>query len=184
MNLLWIPATLLVAFGVLAFTLRSSRQSLPALVLPDGETLPSTPVQRLAGRALIGVTIFAVAAAAVVTHHGLEATWDHDITRWSVTGLLMAALAIFTAYMTQVARWLAAENGPCDERDRAIIATAGGGQAPAIIVTLAAWMIALTERYRDTHLIPSAALYAIFWSCIMVSLMALLAGVVIGYRRS
>ena len=184
MIILWIVATLLVAFAVLAYTLRASRRSLPALVLPDGESLPSTPVQRLAARALIGVTVFAVAAAAVVTHHGLQATWDQDIIRWTATGLLMAALAVFSVYMTQVGRWLATDDGPCDERDRAIIATAGSGQAPAIIVTLAAWMIALTERYHVTHLIPSAALYAIFWSCIMVSLMALLAGVVIGYRRS
>ena len=184
MIMLWIPATLLVAFAVLAFTLRASRRALPALMLPEGETLPSTPVQRLAGRTLAGVSLFAVAAAAVVARHGLETTWDQDVTRWTVTGLLMAGLGIFTVYMTRVSRWMAADTSPCDERDRAIIATAGGGQAPAILVTLAAWMIALTERYHVTHLVPSAALYAIFWSCIMVSIMALLAGVVIGYRRS
>jgi hypothetical protein len=184
MNILWIPATLLVAFGVLAFTLRASRRSLPALVLPEGETLPSTPVQRLAARTLIVVTVLAAAAAAVVTHHGLDGTWSHDIPRWTATGLVVGALVVFAAYSAQLARWTAADHGPVDERDRAIIATAGNGQAPAMLVTLAAWMIALTEHYRVTHLIPSAALYAIFWSCIIVSVMALLAGVVIGYRRS
>lgn len=184
MIILWIPATLLVAFAVLAFSLRASRRSLPALMLPAGETFPSTPVQRLAGRTLAGVSLFTVAAAAVVARHGLEVTWEQDVTRWTVTGLLMAALAIFTMYTTRVSRWMIDDRGPCDERDRAIIATAGGGQAPAMLVTLAAWMIALIERYHVTHLVPSAALYAIFWSCIMVSIMALLAGVVIGYRRS
>jgi hypothetical protein len=40
------------------------------------------------------------------------------------------------------------------------------------------------RSWRATVQIPSAALYAIFWSCIMVIIMALLAGVMIGYRRS
>lgn len=184
MIILWILATLLVAFAVLAFTLRASRRALPALVLPEGEALPSTPVQRLAWRTLAGVALCTAAAAAVVARHGLETTWDEDTTRWTVTGLLMAGLAIFTVYGARISHWMASDTGSCDERDRAIIATAGGGQAPAILVTLAAWMIALGERYHDTHLVPTAALYAIFWSCIMVSIMALLAGVVIGYRRS
>ncbi len=181
---LWIPATLLVAFAVLAVAVRASRRSLPALVLPEGESWPSTPVQRLAQRTLAAFSLCAVAAAAVVIHHGLEATWRDDIPRWTATGLVLAALVIFAAYSVQLARWMATDHGRCDERDRALVATAGSGQAPAMLVTLAAWMIALTERYHETHLVPSAALYAMFWSCLLVSIMALLVGVVIGYRRS
>ena len=57
-----------------------------------------------------------------------------------------------------------------------LLAAAPAGQAPAMIVTLAAWMIALTEAYRSTHLIPSVFLYLIFWSLMMVSVLGLLAG--------
>lgn len=53
-----------------------------------------------------------------------------------------------------------------------------------MIVTLAAWTIALTETYRSTQLIPSVFLYLIFWSLLMVSVLGSLAGVVMGYRRS
>ena len=53
-----------------------------------------------------------------------------------------------------------------------------------LIVTLAAWMIGLGEAFQSTHLVPSSFIYLIFWSCVLVSLIAMLAGVVIGYRRS
>jgi H+/Cl- antiporter ClcA len=85
--------------------------------------------------------------------------------------------------MSRVVRWTARDDGTLDERDRAILAGASAGQAPAMLVTLAAWMIGLVEAYRSTHLIPSVFLYLIFWSCIVVSVLSLLAGVALGYRR-
>ena len=53
-----------------------------------------------------------------------------------------------------------------------------------MIVTLAAWSIALVETSQPTHMIPSVFLYLIFWSCIMVSVLALLSGVVLGYLQA
>jgi hypothetical protein len=53
-----------------------------------------------------------------------------------------------------------------------------------MMVAFAVWMIALAERFHATHLVPSAYLYAIFWSLLLVSVLASLAGVLIGYRRS
>ena len=93
-------------------------------------------------------------------------------------------LVAFAIYNGRVWRWTARDDGPLDERDRVILAAAPAGQAPAMIVTLAAWTIALTETYRSTQLIPSVFLYLIFWSLLMVSVLGLLAGVVMGYRRS
>lgn len=104
--------------------------------------------------------------------------------RLSATGLLLAALAVFTYYIGRVRMWIIRDDGTLDERDRAILSSAPVGQAPAMMVTLAAWMIGLSERYHVSHLVPSAFLYLIFWSLLMVSILATLAGVVIGYRRS
>jgi hypothetical protein len=76
------------------------------------------------------------------------------------------------------------DDGTLDERDRTILASAPAGQAPAMMVTMAAWMIFLIETFHASHFIPSVFLYLIFWSLLMVSILALLAGVVISYRRS
>ena len=55
------------------------------------------------------------------------------------------------------------DDGALDERDRAILASAPAGQAPAMMVTMAAWMIGLIETYHASHLVPSAFRYHMFW---------------------
>jgi len=110
--------------------------------------------------------------------------WENDTVRLTTTGFLVAAVVAFAFYNSRVWRWTKNDDGPLDERDRVILAAAPAGQAPAMLVTLAAWMIALTEAYASTRFIPSAFLYLIFWSLLMVSVLGLLAGVVLGYRRS
>jgi hypothetical protein len=44
-------------------------------------------------------------------------------------------------------------------------------------------MIYLAETFHETHLVPSAYLYAMFWTLLMVSVIASLVGILIGYRR-
>jgi hypothetical protein len=52
------------------------------------------------------------------------------------------------------------------------------------VVSVAAWSIILTEAYWEAGQVPVAFLTLIFWSCLLVSTMALPVGVLIGYRRS
>jgi len=104
--------------------------------------------------------------------------------RLTATGLPLAGLGVFTVYLLRIGRWMAQDGGALQERDRAILASAPAGQAPAMIITLAAWPVGLIEAYHGAHLVPSVFLYLIFWSCLMVSVLTLLAGVVVGYRRS
>lgn len=183
MVILWSIVAIIVAFGALYASVRLAQRRLPPIALPSGEEMPATPLQRLARRTLLLTSLATIAAAAVVMSRGVAAWWENDAVRLTATGLLLAGLVAFTVYQARVRTWTVRDDGTLDERDRAILASAPAGQAPAMLVALAAWMIALTEAYRSTHLVPSAFLYLIFWSMVMVSVLGLLAGVLLGYRR-
>jgi hypothetical protein len=174
---------LTLALGVAYVVLRRAQRHIPPLVLAPGESIPTTAVQRLARTTLLAASCLALLAGGIVVVKGANAFWQQDVVRWSVTGLWIAIIGVYAFYASRVAVWTARDNGTVDERDRAIVASAPAGQAPALIVTLAAWMIGLTEAFSTTHLVPSVFLYLLFWSCLVVSVLTLLAGVVLGYRR-
>ncbi|HEX6850608.1 MAG TPA: hypothetical protein VF139_04315 [Candidatus Polarisedimenticolaceae bacterium] len=182
--ILWSVLAIAGAFAVLFVAVNRARRRLPPIEVPAGETIPTTPLQRLALFSLAAVLAFSAGAAAVVVRAGAESAWNDDVVRLSATGLVLAAVAVYAHYGVRVGLWARRDGGILDERDRAILAAAPAGQAPAMLVTLAAWMIALIERFHATHQVPSPYLYLIFWSALLVSILALLAGVVIGYRRA
>lgn len=181
--ILWGVIALGVAFVALYVVVGRARRRLPPIELPAGERMPVTALQRLAGMTLLWSLLLTLAAAAVVVYFGPRA-WDSDSVRLTATGLLLAALAVFTVYLARIRMWTLRDDGTLDERDRAILATAPVGQAPAMLVTLAAWLIGLIETYHGGQMVPAVFLYLIFWSCLMVSVLALLTGVMLGYRRS
>lgn len=182
--ILWIVLSLGAAFVASYVFVRRAQRVQPRIAMPTGETMPTTALQRLAWQVFVPALVLTKAAAAVVAYHGADVAWDNDTVRLTATSLLLAALGVFTYYIARVRLWLMRDDGTLDERDRAILASAPAGQAPAMMVALALWMIALTERYHATHLVPLAYLYLIFWSLLMIGILATLAGVIIGYRRS
>jgi hypothetical protein len=181
---LWIVIAIGAAFAASLIMVRRAQRVLPPIVLPAGEKMPTTALQRLAWQCLGPVLVLTLAAAAMVAYHGVDVWWSNDHVRLTATGLLLAALGVFTYWIARVRMWLMRDDGTLDERDRGILSAAPAGQAPAMMVTLAAWMISLTETYQATHLVPSAFLYLIFWSLLMVSILASLVGILVGYRRS
>jgi uncharacterized membrane protein len=70
-----------------------------------------------------------------------------------------------------------------DERDRLIIERSGRTQWLAVLFSLVAWTIILTELYHDTGLVPSAFLSLIFVSALIISVLAQSAGILMGYWR-
>lgn len=180
----WLIIALVLAFAAFYFPVRLAQRRLPAIVLPPGESMPATALQRLARRTLVVVLILTLAAVAVVALNGFEAWWNVDAVRLPATGLLVAALLVFAYYTSRIWSWTARDDGSLDERDRAIAGASAAGQGPAMLVTLAVWMIGLVETHQSTDMIPSGYLYLVFWSCLIVGVIAQLAGVVIGYRRS
>ena len=180
---LWIILAVVVALGWSFITVRRSQLMLKHVAVPSGEPIPMTAVQRVVWQALVPTLLCVLAAAATVGYYGVIAVWDNDQIRIIVTLLLLAALGGFTYYISRLRTWLVRDDGTLDERDRAILAAAPAGQAPAMMVAMAAWMIYLAETYHETHLVPSAYLYAMFWTLLMVSVIASLVGILIGYRR-
>jgi hypothetical protein len=53
----------------------------------------------------------------------------------------------------------------------------------AVIFSLVAWVIALSESYHDEGQIPVIFLYLIFMSILIVSMIAQSIGVLVGYWR-
>ena len=183
-TILWVVLALGVAAVWSYVVVRRTRRILPRFDLPAGERLPMTAMQRVAWQALAPTLLLTVAAAAMVAVHGVMAIWDSNHIRDAITVLLVAALVGYTYFIVRVRIWLTRDDGTLDERDRTILASAPAGQAPAMMVAVAAWMVALTKKFGDTHLVPSPYLYAIFWTVLLVSIIASLLGILIGYRRS
>ena len=69
-----------------------------------------------------------------------------------------------------------------DERDRLIILQSGRVRWLAVIFSLAAWMIALTEVFRETGQEPVVFLSLIFISILIISILAQSLGILLGYR--
>ena len=70
-----------------------------------------------------------------------------------------------------------------DERDLAIMRRAPLIQLWAVLLSLVAWTIGLTEVYWNEGAVPVLFLYLIFFSGLMVSTIAQSLGVLIGYWR-
>jgi hypothetical protein len=178
-----ILALALVPAAAAVATFRS-RNIAPPLVMPPGETFPTTSLQRLARWSLaLGLVPMAVAVA-LVASLGPTAYTDDDAVRLSVMGLLLASVLAFAAPTLLAGVWARRDDDKLDERDRAILARAPAGQAAAMLVLLAIWMIVLTETFRGQPGIPAVFMNLIFWSCLLVGLLASNVGILLGYRRT
>lgn len=179
--ILWMVMGLLVAGGIVFVSALRTRRHLP--VLPEGMSLPPTPVQRYARLALSGVLLLTLAAGIWVTVVGPQTWWDNDTVRRGVTGTLLLALLVFAGFMATVRSLESRDDGSFDERDQAILGRACAGVGGAMMAVLAAWMIGLVETFNDTRLVPSYFLYLMFWSCVMTNVVASLAGILVAYKR-
>ena len=70
-----------------------------------------------------------------------------------------------------------------DERDKLIMAKAPRVQFLAVLFSLVAWTIALTEVFRDQGQVPVIYLTLIMISTLIVSTLAQALGILIGYWR-
>lgn len=70
-----------------------------------------------------------------------------------------------------------------DERDKRIIERSSRAQWLAVIFSLVAWTITLTEIYHDERQVPVAFLTLIFASALIISPLAQSLGILLGYWR-
>jgi len=181
--ILWTAAALAAGIAALALAMRIALGGRPPLDLAPGERLPSTPLERMARWSIALGLLPSLLAAGLVLRFGPTASYDDDRVRLAVLLLMLGAVLAFAAFSIQAGRWAAREDGSLDERDRAILGRAPTAQSVAVLVTLAVWTIGLHETFIDTRLVPTVYLQLMFWSCVVVNLLALPVGVLFGYRR-
>jgi hypothetical protein len=185
MNLIvWAIAALAAGLLAVVIAARPALEPRAPLALPPGERLPSTPLQRLARWSIAGGLLFAAAAAALVVGAGVARFDDDGHVRLTVTALLLCSIAVLGFFGIRTRSWVARGDDALDERDQAILGRAPAAQAVAMLVTLAVWIVGLQQTFPATRLVPVIYLYLVFWSCVVVDLVALPVGVLLGYRRS
>jgi uncharacterized membrane protein len=138
------------------------------------------PLQKRAWWGLGVGLVFATAFILVFILMGGIETFDEDRGfRIIINVLWVGGLAANLIIVTLALR----KPGLADERDLRIFEGAPRVQWPAVVVTLAVWMITLTEIYSDTGQIPAVFMYVIFMSVLIVSTLAQSLGILIGYWR-
>jgi len=161
---------------------RLARRTSPPL--PDDAELPATAMQKVARWTIGTGALIAAMAVALVVAKGVEVVFESDALRLTLMGLMLAILAVVGGSTIWLKGQVAREDGQLDERDRAILGRAATAQAAGLLITLAIWMVGLTEHFHAAGAVPLAYLYLVFWSCVVVHLLGLPVGVLLGYRRS
>ena len=138
------------------------------------------PMQKRAWWGLAIGIVFAVALLLLFIIKGDVTTFNEDPGyRITVAILWVGTLVAYLVVMKLTLR----KSEQFDERDRLILDRATSVQLWALIVTLVAWTLALTEVYWDTGCIPVIFLYLIFISIQIIYVIAQSLGIIIGYWR-
>jgi len=138
------------------------------------------PLQKRALYSLgIGV-VLAIALIMVFILKGDVTTFDEDPGFRLIVYALWVGVPL--AYLIVVNLTLR-RPGQVDERDRVIMERAPRTQLLAVIFSLVAWVIVLTEAYWDQGQVPVIYLTLIMISTLIISTIAQSLGIVIGYWR-
>ncbi len=139
------------------------------------------PLQKRALYALLIGLVLAIALLVVFISQGDVTIFDKDQGfRLIVYGLWIGVPVIYLILINLTLR----KPTQIDERDRLIIEKAPKTQLLAVLLSLAAWIIVLTEVYWDRGQMPLIFLTLIFISTLIVSTLAQSLGILIGYWRA
>jgi hypothetical protein len=141
------------------------------------------PLQKRAWLGLgLGVATSA-AIIAVLVMKGATAFHEEEGTRYIVMALFLFGLFSWAVLLARVFHWPRREKRLFDERDEIIVRRALYVQLLAVIITMVIWSIALTEAYWSEGEIPIVFPNLMFFSIIVVNMLAQAAGILIGYWR-
>jgi hypothetical protein len=138
------------------------------------------PLQKRAWWGLAVGLVFALAFILVFVLMGGIKTFDDDQSFRIIIDVLWVGGLVANLIIVNLAL---RRPGLVDERDRLILDRAPRVQWLAVVFTLVAWTIGLTEVYHNTRQIPSVFLFVIFMSVLIVSTLAQCLGIIIGYWR-
>ena len=138
------------------------------------------PLQKRALYSLgIGVVLVIALIVVFIVKGGISTYSEDTGFRLIMAGLLIGGLLAYLILMNLTLR----KPRQVDERDRLIMERAPKVQLLAVIFSLVAWVIVLTELYWDKGQVPVVFLTLIFISILIVSTLAQSLGILIGYWR-
>ena len=138
------------------------------------------PLQKRALYSLIIGLVITVALIAVLVAQGDVTAFDRDPNlRLIMYAVLIGVPLIYLIFVNLTLR----KPTQVDERDKLIIERSGRVQWLAVIFSLVAWTITLTEIYREQGQLPVAFLNLIFMSTLIISTLAQSIGILLGYWR-
>jgi len=138
------------------------------------------PLQKRALYSLVIGVVLAIALIVVFIAKGDVTTFDEDLGFRLIVYALWVGVPL--AYLIVVNLTLR-KPGQVDERDRLIMGRAPKVQLLAVIFSLVAWVIVLTELYWDKGQVPVVFLTLIMISTLIISTIAQSLGILIGYWR-
>jgi len=138
------------------------------------------PLQKRALYSLVIGLVLTMALIAVLVAQGDITAFDRDPNlRLIMYAVLIGVPLVYLILVNLTLR----KPTQIDERDRLIIERSSRAQWLAVIFSLVAWTIALTEIYHDERQVPVAFLTLIFVSALIISPLAQSLGILLGYRR-
>lgn len=142
------------------------------------------PLQKRALISLIlGLVWTVLLVVLFVTRGGVE-TYTSDPTTRILLSLIFVGMLLLTAFLGVPWKARSGRGVDVDERDVVILKRAPQVQLIAVMLTLAGWVIGLTETYWEQGSIPIMWPYIMMMSTLLVSTLAQSLGVLIGYRRN
>jgi hypothetical protein len=137
------------------------------------------PLQKRAYYGLIFGIAWAIAIIAVFILMGGATAFDTDQTfRMIMDGIWVGGLIVYLVLFYQILR----KTNLVDERDKLIYDRSPRTQWLAVILTLVAWVIGLSEGFRGQG-VPAVFLYLMFFTILCISAIAQCIGILIGYWR-
>jgi hypothetical protein len=138
------------------------------------------PLQKRALFGLIFGIVWAVAMGLTFVLMGGADEFDtNQVFRLIIDGIWIGGLVVYLVLIDSVVR----RKGSFDERDKIILDRSSRTQWLAVIFSMVAWVVGLTEAFRATGAVPIIFLYLMFIYTLVASSMAQSAGILIGYWR-
>jgi hypothetical protein len=128
---------------------------------------------------LIGLGTLATITAILITKGAAE-YWENDDLRLLVVAIFIGGI-VAHPLVSNLCHIKSVLKGRVDEREGAIVSRSSIVQPPAILLTLAVWLLILTKRYHEQGAVPVVYLYLMFGSIILVMMTAQSVGVLLGH---
>ena len=136
------------------------------------------PLQKRALYSLVIGLVITIILVAVVVVQGDVTAFDRNLNMRLIMYVVFIGVPLINLILMDLSLRKPTQ---LDERDRLIMGKSIRTQWLAVIFSLVAWVITLTEIYRNEGQVPIAFLNLIFVSILIISTLAQSLGILLGY---